>query len=78
MGPQKWKRLVDAASRRYKALMVVVRDPAAAKQKAEAAEAARSVGRSYMLCGWSLQEALCPSLPGQPLGIAAMMRQLPK
>ncbi len=41
MGPRNWKRLVDAASRRYKALMVVLRDPAAAKQKAEAAEAAR-------------------------------------
>ncbi len=43
MGPLKWKRLVDAASRRYKALMTVVRDPAAAKQRAEAAEAARYV-----------------------------------
>ena len=43
MGPVRWKRLVDAATRRYKALMVVLRDPAAAKQRAEDAEAARSV-----------------------------------
>ena len=43
MGPTKWKRLVDAVSRRYRALMVVLRDPAGAKQKAEAAEAARWV-----------------------------------
>ena len=51
MGPQKWKRLVDAASRRYKALMTVLRDPAAAKQKAEAAEAARSAYNPHVLCG---------------------------
>ncbi len=51
MGPQKWKRLVDAASRRYKALMTVLRDPAAAKQKAEAAEAARSAPEPHVLCG---------------------------
>ena len=43
MGPTKWKRLVDAVSRRYRALMVVLRDPEGAKQKAEAAEAARWV-----------------------------------
>ena len=43
MGPTKWKRLVDAVSRRFRALMVVLRDPAGAKQKAEAAEAARWV-----------------------------------
>lgn len=50
MGPQKWKRLVDAASRRYKALMTVLRDPAAAKQKAEAAEAARYARNPHVLC----------------------------
>lgn len=77
MGPQKWKRLVDAASRRYKALMVVVRDPAAAKQRAEAAEAARSVRSPHTLCDWFSHEALGPSLPGQPLGGSTIIGQLP-
>ena len=66
MGPLKWKRLVDAASRRYKALMAVVRDPAAAKQKAEAAEAARSVrGIFPMYCVVDVCKALSLSLQCQ-------------
>ncbi len=49
MGPTKWKKVIDAASRRYKALITVLRDPAAAKQRAEAAEAQR-YGSSTASC----------------------------
>ena len=41
MGPARWKRLVDAVARRYRALIVVLKDPEAAKQRGEAAEAER-------------------------------------
>ena len=61
MGPAKWKRLMDAVSRRYRALLAVLRDPQGAKEKAAAAEAARCVVRAWYAHSGSALAHLRPS-----------------